>query len=584
LFLSGSMNYQWTLVFQEPAPIKILTSGLGISPLLARCLLNRGFRDVKSAQEFLDPRLKRLSNPFLEPGMSVAVDRIYESMARSEPVLIFGDYDVDGVTSTAILLEVFKALGIPVAHYLPNRQQDGYGLSLETVRRCLESHPTRLLLAVDCGSTETVSIQWLGEQGVDVVVLDHHQISVPPPPALALVNPLAGRLGPDNQGECPCSAGLAFKLAHALMKRGREMGLVAAQKFDLKSLLDLVALGTIADLVPLTGENRIFASAGLKRLNTTTRPGLKALKEVAQLNGSIGVHSVGFQLAPRLNAAGRLGDADVALRLLMCSEAGEASELVALLDASNRDRQDIERGITGEVIKRVQSKFNPETDFAIVEGHENWHVGVVGIVAARVMRQFYRPTIILGGESGEWRGSGRSIDGFDLAAALRACGDVLLRHGGHAMAAGLSIQSDRVDEFRLRLNAFARNCISPEMLRPQLEMDAEVSLTELTLERVGELGALEPVSHGNRGVRLVVRGVRCQRPPMPLGKERKHLKLWVTDGRETRETLWWNARDARVPDGVFDLAFVPEINEFNGRRAVNLRLLDWQPAAQVFNA
>jgi single-stranded-DNA-specific exonuclease len=582
------MSCRWTLALQEPAPTRVLAGELGISPLLAQCLFNRGFRNLKAAREFLDPRLRRLSDPFLQPGMSAAVDRLYAAMANGETVLIFGDYDVDGVTSTAILLEVFKAVGIQTAHYLPHRQDDGYGLSLETVRRCIESHPTRLLLAVDCGSTATATIQWLGEQGVDVVVLDHHQISVPPPPALALVNPLVGRLVREDLGasvdENPCSAGLAFKLAHALMKRGREMGLAAAKTFELKSLLDLVALGTIADLVPLTGENRIFASAGMKCLKTTTRPGLKALKEVAQLDGAIDVHGVGFQLAPRLNAAGRLGDADVALRLLMCTEAGEASKLVSLLDSSNRERQDIERGITSEVVRTVQSKFNPETDYAIVEGHESWHVGVVGIVAARVMRQFYRPTIILGGEAGEWRGSGRSIEGFDLAAALRACGDVLLRHGGHAMAAGLSIRSDRVDELRRRLNAFARESIPPELLRPQLQMDAEVLLSEMTLDRVEELRALEPVSHGNRGVRFVVRAVRCQRPPMKLGKEQQHLKLWITDGTETRETLWWNARDAQVPDGVFDLAFVPEINEFNGRRTVNFKLLDWQPVGQVFNA
>lgn len=582
------MKFRWTLALPEPAPTLVLAAELGISPMLAQCLFNRGYRTSEEAQDFLDPRLKRLSDPFLLPGMSAAVDRLYAAMASSELVLIFGDYDVDGVTSTAILLEVFKALGIQVVHYLPNRQDDGYGLSQETVRRCLQRHPARLLLAVDCGSTATATIQWLGEQGVDVVVLDHHQLSVPPPPALALVNPLVGRVNRNDQNmpmeENPCSAGLAFKLAHALMKRGREMGVAAAQTFDLKSLLDLVALGTIADLVPLTGENRILASAGMKCLNTTTRPGLMALKEVSQLEGAIDVHCVGFQLAPRLNAAGRLADADVALRLLLCSEAGEASKLVALLDSSNRERQDIERDITSEVVRTVQSRFNSDTDYAIVEGHENWHVGVVGIVAARVMRQFYRPTIILGGDSGEWRGSGRSIEGFDLAAALSACGDVLLRHGGHAMAAGLSVRSDRVDELRIRLNAFARESIAPALLRPQLEIDAEVQLSEMTLDLIEELRALEPVSHGNRGVRFVVRGVRCQRPPVQLGKERQHLKLWVTDGKVTRETLWWGARDAKVPDGMFDLAFVPEINEFNGRRTVNFKLLDWQSTGVALNA
>ena len=280
--------------------------------------------------------------------------------------------------------------------------------------------------------------------------------------------------------------GLAFKLAHALVKHGREINLSGAAEFDLRPLLDLVALGTIADLVPLIGENRIFTSAGLQRLNTTQRPGLIALKQVAQCPPTLGTYEVAFQLAPRLNAAGRLETAEASLRLLLARDLAEARPLAQELDSRNRERQSIERGIAAEVIGALKAKFNPETDFVIVEGQLLWHIGVVGIVASRVLQQFYRPTIILGGEGDEWRGSGRSIAGFDLAAALRECGGLLLRHGGHAMAAGLSLRPEQVDAFRKQLNELARRMLKPEDLQPVLRLDAEAGLGEMNLEMLGE--------------------------------------------------------------------------------------------------
>jgi single-stranded-DNA-specific exonuclease len=411
---------------------------------------------------------------------------------------------------------------------------------------------------------------------------------------VALVNPQLGRTGVppvsdsapdgDRRDACPtftelCSVGLAFKLAHALVKRGRETGLPGANEFDLRPLLDLVTLGTIADIVPLIAENRILVSSGLERLKTTQRSGLRALKQVAQTPPDLGTYEVGFQLGPRLNAAGRLETAEDALHLLLARDEAEALPLARRLDSQKRERQKIERSIVDEVSGAVRAKFNPDTDFVIVEGQLLWHIGVVGIVASRVLQEFYRPTIIVGGDGDQWRGSGRSIPGFDLAAALRECDDLLVRHGGHAMAAGLTVRPENLDALRQRLNELARHTLKPEELQPQLRLDAEVGLDEISLVSLAELGQLKPTGQGNPGVQFFARNLAHQRPLQRIGSDKQHVKMWITDGTTTHEAVWWGAGEGSLPVGRFDLAFAPQINEFNGRRAVQLKVLDWRPAS-----
>ncbi len=597
------MKFRWSLAPPQPLLAGQLASQLKISPLLAQCLLNRGLSEPSAISNFLQPRLKNLADPFRLPDMAAAVDRLLLARERGEPLLIFGDYDVDGVTSTALLLEVLRSLGWQVDFYLPHRMDEGYGLSQDAVENCLRKFPqpqgsgstgpAGLLLAVDCGSTAVETIRSLRERGVDVIVLDHHQVSHPAPEAVALVNPQVQLRTPNSELRTAstelCSAGLAFKLAHALIKRGRQTGLPGALEFDLKPLLDLVALGTIADLVPLTGENRILVSAGLERLDKTQRPGLVALKKVAESSAPIGTYEVGYQLAPRLNAAGRLETAEESLELLLARDLAEAMPLAQNLDARNRERQKIERGMVEEVIGAVRAKFNPQTDFVIVEGQLLWHIGVVGIVASRVLQEFYRPTIIIGGEGGEWRGSGRSIAGFDLAAALGECDDLLVRHGGHAMAAGLSIQPDKIDLLRQRLNELAQRALKPDDLQPSLRLDAEVGLDEITLESLGKLARLKPTGQGNPSVQFCARNLAHQRPLQRIGADKQHVKMWVTDtpsppggygaaGGAVLEAVWWNGGNESLPVGKFDLAFAPQMNEFNGNRSVQLKVLDWQPA------
>ena len=586
------MKCRWTPATPQPLLVGPLASRLKVSPLLAQCLVNRGLSDVSAIETFLHPRLKQLADPFLLPDMDKAVARLLHARDQGESLVIFGDYDVDGVTSSTLLLEVLRALGWQASSYLPHRMDEGYGLSRDGVENCLKKYPTSLLLAVDCGSTANETIAWLRERSVDVIVLDHHQISTPPPAAVALVNPhsksretkvegrepdsaLPSTLDPRPSTEL-CSVGLAFKMAHALVKRGREINLPGAAEYDLRPLLDLVALGTIADLVPLTGENRILVSTGLERLNATERPGLIALKQVAQSPAQLTSYDVGFQLAPRLNASGRLENAEESLHLLLAEDMDQAMPHAQRLDSQNRERQKIERTIAEEVSGAIRARFNPETDYVIVEGRLHWHIGVVGIVSSRVLQEFYRPTFIIGGEGDNWRGSGRSIVGFDLAAALRECDDLLVRHGGHAMAAGLTIHPDKLDAFRARLNDIARRSIKREDLQPPLRLDAEVTLGDITLDTLAELDKLKPVGQGNPVVQFYARNLSHQRPLQRMGADKQHVKLWITDGKASHEGVWWNAGKESLPVGKFDLAFAPQVNDYNGRRTVQLKVLDWR--------
>jgi single-stranded-DNA-specific exonuclease len=595
------MKFKWLPTPAQPLLATQLARQLNLPLLLAQCLVNRQLDEPGLVSGFLEPRLKQLSDPFLLGDMSRAVDRLFLARERDEPVVIFGDYDVDGVTSTALLLEFLRALEWRVEYYLPHRLEEGYGLTLDAVERCLSRTAARLVIAVDCGTTAVQCIESLRSREIDVIVVDHHQAGAQLPSACALVNPQVTRqpestdskdssMVPGSTGGNPdfgasgkapfgelCSVGLSFKLAHALLKRSRQTNLPGAAEYDLRPLLELVALGTIADLVPLRGENRILVRAGLERLNRTARPGLIALKKVARSVEPLGVHEVGFHLAPRLNAAGRLETAEEALHLLLAADPAEARARAEKLDAWNRERQQIERAIAEKVVNQVRARFRPDEDFVIVEGDVKWHIGVVGIVAARVLRHFNRPTIIVGGEGTEWRGSGRSIAGFDLAAALGECADLLVRHGGHAMAAGLTIQHENIDGFRTRLNAVARRLLKPDQLLPSLRLDSEVGLEEVSLECVTCLQRLNPTGQGNPPVHFYSRNLAHQRPLQRIGSEKQHVKMWVTNGAVTREAIWFGAGNESLPVGRYDLAFVPELNAYNGQRAVQLKVLDWRP-------
>ena len=543
---------------------------------MAQCLVNRGVARKVEVSEFLNPKLKLLADPFLIPNMDAAVERLWKTRENNERLLIYGDYDVDGVSSTALLTEMLTELGWTVQPYLPGRFDDGYGLSAEALEKCIEQFETDVVLAVDCGSTAVEAIEFLNERQIDILVLDHHQVSDPPPKPLAMVNPQLSDDYPNFQELC--SVGLAFKLAHALVKRGRQEGLQKERDLDLRQYLDLVALGTVADLVPLTGENRKLVRSGLEQLGETDRPGVVALKNVANVSKPVTVFNVGFQLGPRLNAAGRMDNPDASLNLLLAKDRYEAEKAAETLNNHNDERRKIERDISTQAVESVRKRFDPKNDFVIVEGNMEWHLGVIGIVASRVMREFYRPTFILASDGDGWKGSARSIEGFDLAEAMRGCDDLLNDHGGHAMAAGVSVKPGRLDAFRERINEIAKKNITPDMFQPPLKLDAGTDLSELTLVHIEEMSQLEPLGQGNPEIQLLVAELTLSSPIYRMGRDKQHAKFWVTDEHGACEVVAWNLKPEDEPQDTFDIAVAPQINDFNGRRSVQLKLIDWRPA------
>ena len=574
------MKKQWVIAPPELGVRDRLASQLGLPPALAQVLVNRGYRDEAAAQRFLQPQLRQLADPFDLPDMVPAVDRILTALQQHERIVIYGDYDVDGVTSSALLVNVLRAAGAAAENFLPNRRDEGYGLSVEGVARCCAEFRPQLLIAVDCGTSSPVEIAGLKAQGIDVIVLDHHEPPADLPVCVALVNPkiverasrpfVAGEMnGRDARSTPPfASVGVAFKLAHALLKQDRQL----AGKIDLRDQLDLVALGTIADLVPLTGENRILVKAGLARLSATKKIGLRALMDVAGVTGPVTPAHVGFRLGPRLNAAGRLDDAMAALELLLTDNPGRAAELAGILDRHNAERQRIEERIVAEALAQARAHEHAGPSQVLVLANPDWHPGVIGIVASRVVQQFYRPTVVIGAEG---KGSCRSVAGFSIVGALAAAAELLVRYGGHEMAAGLNVLPANIPALRQRLNEGAG-----VMPGPVVRVDAAVQLAELTPAFFTSLEQFEPGGPDNPRPAFAVTGVRLGGAARVVGQ--KHLKFVVTDGTATAAAIWWGHGETKLPDGEFDVAFVPELNEYRGAVTVQLNVRDVREKTALF--
>lgn len=554
------MNKRWVIATPEPALTETLATELRLPLALTQALVNRDFRDTGRAQAFLNPRLRNLRDPFELPDMAAAVARVQAALTGQQCIVIYGDYDVDGVTSSALLARVLRAAGGSVVNFLPHRMDEGYGLSADGIARCLQLHKPQLLIAVDCGTSSVAEIAELRSRGVDVIVLDHHE---PPSelPECAVVNPKR------SGGEPLASVGVAFKLAHALLKSDRQL----AERIDLRDHLDLVAIGTVADLVPLTGENRILTKAGLERLPGTQKTGLRALMDVAAVPADVSPYHIGFRIGPHLNAAGRLADAMAALELLLTDDAGRARELAQLLDEHNAARQRIEERIVAEALAQARERAG---DRVLVLAGDDWHAGVIGIVASRVLQEFYRPTVIIGAEG---KGSCRSVPGFSMVEALRRCASLLERFGGHEMAAGLSVNAGRIDALRRALNEHAARVMREEDLSPRLLIDAEVALDELDDEFFRALDRLEPCGQENPTPVFAVRGVRVRGKPRVVGK--RHLKFLVTDGDQTVDAIWWGAGDVELPSGQIDVAGNVELHEYRGVETVQVKVRDVRAVA-----
>ncbi len=534
------------------AAVKALAGQLGVAPFIAELLVRRGFGTDAEAASFLDPRLKTLSDPFLLPDMERAVDRLLLAIDKGERIVLYGDYDVDGVTSLALFTRVLRAFGARPECFLPLRMDEGYGLSADGIARCVETFHPQLLVAVDCGTSSVAEIAALHANGVDAIVVDHHEAKDTLPECIALVNPKCG------QGfEYLCSVGLVFKVAHALLKK-RPLA-----HFDLRDHLDLVALGTVADLVPLKEENRILVKHGLRRLERTNSVGLRELMDVASVRPPLTPSDVGFKIGPRMNAAGRLGTAEEALELLLTEDRTRARSLAADLDVQNRERRAVEDHVLTQAEAQLATWFDATRDAAIVVGGVGWHPGVVGIVASRLLRQHHRPTLVIGfDENGMGKGSGRSIEGLSLVHALTHCGSHLEKYGGHEMAAGLNLRRESFDVFRDAFRECAREILSAEQLQERMHLDVEITLGDINFELLAQYCALQPFGMGNRQPTFFARGVTLAGEPRVM--KEKHLSLMLRQGGDEYRAVWFGAVSEKLPRLPWDIAFHLERNEYQG--------------------
>jgi single-stranded-DNA-specific exonuclease len=531
------------------------------SECIARLLLRKGFHSVEEVENFLRPRLGSLSDPFLLPEMLAAVSRILAALDRHERIVLFGDYDVDGVTSLALLDEMLRAYGATPELFLPLRMEEGYGLSRESIERCVKQHRPQLLIALDCGTSSVNEISELKKRGVDVIVLDHHEPKFALPDCVAVVNPKLTQCGM----EYLCSVGIVFKLCHALLKTRLLTG------FDLKSKLDLVALGTVADIVPLCGENRVLVQRGAIEIARTSRIGLRKLMQVAGVRVPILPEDIGYRLGPRLNAAGRLSTAEKSLRLLLTQDDSEAAVLAGELDQENRKRQEVEQQIVDAAIERIDSQFDEARDAAIVVGERGWHPGVLGIVASRIVRKYHRPAIVIGfDENGIGKGSGRSIEGLNLVKALNRCADSLDTYGGHEMAAGMALREEKFDLFAKAFRNAARELLSDEALQPCLRLDHELAFTELDVEFLRWHELLQPFGNGNPQPLFLAREVEPVAPPRVMNE--KHLLFRLRQGDRHRRAVYFNGAATQLPRPPWDVAFRIRADEYEGETLVAMHV------------
>jgi single-stranded-DNA-specific exonuclease len=562
--ISSAPRHAWVLQEPDAASHEALAAtelGRMLGPLAVRLLSLRGHTDEEVARNFLEPRLADLGDPFVLPGMTEAAARIFQAIDNKESVTLYGDYDVDGVTSLTLITLTLRSYGLDPCCFLPHRVEEGYGLSRDGLARCFEEHGTpHLLIAMDCGTGSVAEVAWLKEQNVDCIIVDHHEPGAQRPDAVALVNPkLNGAL------DYLCTAGLAFKVAHALLKTRKIPG------FDLREHLDLVAMGTVADLVPLTAENRVLVSKGLEKLSMTRRTGLCALKTVAGLDGFVQTQHIGFRLGPRLNAAGRLDTAQTALDLLLCEDPVDARDCAALLDAHNRERQDVETTVQKDASAMLEADPSLSEGPCIVLGSRKWHSGVVGIVASRIMREFHRPTILVAfDDDGHGRGSGRSVPGVSLVDALNSCRSLLAKGGGHAMAVGISIEEENFAAFRTAMNAAVAAQVQGRELAATLEIDAEVTFADLAPAFLRHYIAMEPFGMGNQEPVLIARGVMPQLPGNVI-KDR-HWKLLLRQGAEMRPAMWFNAPVHDPPPAPWDVAFKVQRHIWRGQESWQLMI------------
>jgi len=540
-----------------------LVHALSIAPATASLLLARGVTTPDQATAWLSHQLPH--DPFLIPDMEPAVERLHRAIMTHEPICFYGDYDVDGITATSVYLSFFSGLGANARAYVPHRLREGYGLNADAVQR-LHDEGISLLVTSDCGTTAHREVALAAQLGMDVIVTDHHQTDDQMPPAVAVLNPHRADSRYPFRGLC--SAALAYKVAQAYQLRYSQAGV------PLESLLDLVALATIADVVPLQDENRGFVREGLASLSRGARCGVRALKQTAGVTRDCTADTIAFKLAPRINAAGRLDDAMLGVRLLTTESPSEAQCLADQLERLNRERQQIEADIMAEALTLVKGQ---ELTPALVLASRQWHLGVVGIVASRLVERFHRPAIVIAvNEEGLGKGSARTIGGFDLYQGLSACRDLVDAFGGHPSAAGVTVRESRLDEFRARFCDVVAGWASDAAKVPTLNVDAELRLDEVNLRLIQEIGALHPFGAGNPEPTFAVTRLEVM-DARTVGE--KHLKMTVRQGASLPFDSIGFGMKSLVERGIpsrtpVDMAFTPELNRWNGYERIQLRIRD----------
>ena len=556
-----------------------LSRNAGISPVLAELVLRTGVTETAAATKFLNPGLSELSDPFLLRNVEAGAARLRQAIVGHEEIVVLGDYDVDGVSSTALLVSVLRRFGLNPRCVVPRRMEDGYGLSRSAIDRALEGGKPALFVALDCGTNSLDEVAYLVGLGVDVLVVDHHRSKEKSLDQGILINPHVVEGDEDEPWRNLCTVGLVFKLAHGLLKLLRADNNPIAFEVKLRDYLDLAALGTVADLVPLRAENRIIARQGLRILQTTRRPGLRALMQVAgvKTENEIMPVDISFRLGPRINASGRLADAALSVELMLSEDEKFCFETARQLDAFNRERQDIERQITEEAEQMIETKFSDWP--GIVLYGDNWHPGVVGIVAGRVSRKYNRPCVVLGNEGDLAKGSGRSVDGVSLVDVLGLCAEHLTSWGGHPMAVGVSLKKPQLDAFRARFAEAVRQQCGNDLIEARLELSAWLKPEQIREQFMDELAEMHPFGQGNSEPVFGLRGVVFQQRPEVFKEQ--HFRFSFDDGRGRRLFgVAWKMANRLPPVGTpIDLAVELTWNFFNDRKLLQLELIDWRRTA-----
>jgi single-stranded-DNA-specific exonuclease len=571
------MVSRWVLPTPDHRLSHSLTTHLSISPLTAQVLINRGCEDVETARKFLNPQLNELSDPHDIPGMDAAVERVYEAARNQERVLVYGDYDVDGAASTALLVRFLRSAGLDCDYYVPHRIAEGYGLNVEAISE-FKKQGVGLIITVDCGVGAVDECLHAKACGIDMVVTDHHEPGEALAPAVAIVNPKLG----DESNPCRdlAGVGVAFKLAWAVAKRfstGQKMS-DEFRQFMLNSL-GLVALGTVADIVPLIGENRVLVKYGLTALANTPAPGLRALMDCARIRGNeITPRDVAFGLGPRLNAAGRMDNAELAVELMISDDTMRCHEIAATLDQHNIDRRKLQNDIFEHAREVFLSQPGSESAQAIVLAHKDWHPGVIGIVASKMVDEFNCPSALIAINGDVGKASARSVPGFNLFSTLEGFSDRLLSFGGHAMAAGFQIHVDQIDPLRTFLNE-AASTYDPEMFHPTVDVDAEIELADLSERLLSELRQLTPHGAANRPPLFVAHGLRIAGRPRLMGLKGRHVSFYVSDGRQSFRAVAFGQGDTLYDEILASerncsIVFSPRVDTRMDDGALELRIED----------